>query len=46
MIGENVAVPDSQAMEYAFNWESETIDVGDEVANSANNELRFSNWHL
>ena len=41
MIGEVWLCSGQSNMEYAFNWESKPIDVGDEVANSANNELRF-----
>jgi len=41
LIGEVWLCSGQSNMEYAFNWESKPIDVGDEVANSANNELRF-----
>jgi sialate O-acetylesterase len=41
MIGEVWLCSGQSNMEYAFNWESKPIDVGDEVANSANKELRF-----
>lgn len=41
LIGEVWLCSGQSNMEYAFNWESKPIDVGDEVANSANNQLRF-----
>lgn len=41
LIGEVWLCSGQSNMEYAFNWDSKPIDVGDEVANSANNELRF-----
>ncbi|HEY6914407.1 MAG TPA: sialate O-acetylesterase, partial [Paludibacter sp.] len=41
MIGEVWLCSGQSNMEYAFNWDSKPIDVGDEVAKSANKELRF-----
>ena len=41
MIGEVWLCSGQSNMEYAFNWESKPIDVGDAVAQSANKELRF-----
>ena len=41
MIGEVWLCSGQSNMEYAFNWESKPLDVGDEVAHSANKELRF-----
>jgi sialate O-acetylesterase len=41
LIGEVWLCSGQSNMEYAFNWESKPLDVGDEVAQSANNQLRF-----
>ncbi len=41
LIGEVWLCSGQSNMEYAFNWESKPLDVGDEVAKSANNQLRF-----
>jgi sialate O-acetylesterase len=41
LIGEVWLCSGQSNMEYAFNWEQGVLDAGDEVANSANNQLRF-----
>ncbi len=41
LIGEVWLCSGQSNMEYAFNWEQGVLDAVDEVANSANNELRF-----
>jgi sialate O-acetylesterase len=41
LIGEVWLCSGQSNMEYAFNWEQGVLDAGDEVAKSANNELRF-----
>lgn len=41
LIGEVWLCSGQSNMEYAFNWESKPLDVGDAVAKSANKELRF-----
>lgn len=41
LIGEVWLCSGQSNMEYAFNWESKPIDVGDAVSKSANNQLRF-----
>jgi len=41
LIGEVWLCSGQSNMEYAFNWESKPLDIGDEVAKSANNQLRF-----
>ncbi|HLP06226.1 MAG TPA: sialate O-acetylesterase [Paludibacter sp.] len=41
LVGEVWLCSGQSNMEYAFNWESKPLDVGDEVAKSANRELRF-----
>jgi len=41
LIGEVWLCSGQSNMEYAFNWESKPIDVGDAVAKSANNQLRY-----
>lgn len=41
MIGEVWLCSGQSNMEYAFNWQAGVMDAPDEVAKSANNELRF-----
>lgn len=41
LIGEVWLCSGQSNMEYAFNWQQGVLDAGDEVANSANNQLRF-----
>jgi sialate O-acetylesterase len=41
LIGEVWLCSGQSNMEYAFNWEQGVLDAGDEVAKSANNQLRF-----
>ena len=41
LIGEVWLCSGQSNMEYAFNWQQGVLDAGDEVAHSANNELRF-----
>lgn len=41
LIGEVWLCSGQSNMEYAFNWASKPVDVGDAVAQSSNNQLRF-----
>ena len=41
LIGEVWLCSGQSNMEYAFNWQQGVLDAGNEVANSANNQLRF-----
>jgi sialate O-acetylesterase len=41
LIGEVWLCSGQSNMEYSFNWQQGVLDAGDEVAKSANNELRF-----